>query len=71
LKQATLDEKKELEGYYQLTLSSKYLPEEMDQLLKMVNLKLSSSPLAKEIDTASNKKEGQYLVAFHTGKLKR
>jgi hypothetical protein len=71
LTQATFDEKRELERNYQLTMSNKYFPEDMAELLKFVNLRLSTVGLFNETGQAASGKSGQYLVAFHSGLLKR
>jgi hypothetical protein len=71
VKQATLDEKKELERSYQLTMSTKYLPEEMGEMLRLVQFKLNNPVLGKVNETTTNNSGGNYLIAFHTGRLKR
>lgn len=68
VRQVTFDEKAALERSYQLTLCSKYLPEEITGLLQVLELKLN--PM-KQASLTSDKKEGQYLIAFHSEKLKR
>lgn len=70
LEQATLEEKRQLERKYQLTLSNQVLPEQASELFRLIQLKLNLKPLAQSGNELENKPKSNYLVAFHTGRIK-